>query len=163
MKTRPRYLQNVKPAKFSAFTLVLKMFLLIRKDQFGGKLEKEVAIFLLFALMFLRFKKAISYHLEGGDLMTMIDQQSILSQIFLECWREDTFKQRFLNDPKSVLTEYGISTTDDIDIEVVENTDRKVHVVLPATLIDEETAADADLRNAPCQWGMCRPKGSTGN
>jgi len=39
------------------------MILLLRKGQFGEKSEKEIAIFLIFALMFLRSKKAISYHL----------------------------------------------------------------------------------------------------
>jgi len=34
------------------------MFLLPRKGQFGEILEKEVEIFLIFVLMFLRFKKA---------------------------------------------------------------------------------------------------------
>jgi len=38
------------------------MFLLLRKGQFGQKLEKKVEIFLIFVLIFLRFKKAISYH-----------------------------------------------------------------------------------------------------
>jgi len=33
------------------------MFLLLRKGQFGEKLETEVEIFLIFLLMFLRFKK----------------------------------------------------------------------------------------------------------
>jgi hypothetical protein len=48
------------------------MFLLLRKGQFGEKLEKEVEIFLLFVLMFLRIKKAISYHHLGK--VPVIDQ-----------------------------------------------------------------------------------------
>jgi len=39
------------------------MFLLLRKGQFGEKLEKEVAIFLIFLLKLLPAQKAISYHL----------------------------------------------------------------------------------------------------
>ena len=38
------------------------MLLLPRKGQFGEGLEKEVAIFLIFALMLPGFKKPISYH-----------------------------------------------------------------------------------------------------
>jgi len=38
------------------------MSLLPRKDQFGEKSEKEIAIFVIFVLTFLRFKKAISDH-----------------------------------------------------------------------------------------------------
>ncbi|HUT69373.1 MAG TPA: FIST C-terminal domain-containing protein [Desulfatiglandales bacterium] len=37
-----------------------------QKGSIWRKLEKEVEIFLIFALMFLRFKKAISYHLTGA-------------------------------------------------------------------------------------------------
>ena len=54
---------KVKPATFSALTLILKILLLPRKGHLGQKLEKRVAIFLIFALMLLGFKKAISYHL----------------------------------------------------------------------------------------------------
>jgi hypothetical protein len=43
--------------------LILKILLLSRKGQFGEKSEKEIAIFLIFALMLLGFKKTISYHL----------------------------------------------------------------------------------------------------
>ena len=39
------------------------MFLLLRKGQFGEKLEKEVAIFLIFLLKLLPAQKTISYHI----------------------------------------------------------------------------------------------------
>jgi hypothetical protein len=54
----------VKPATFSAFTLASKMFLLLRKGQFGEKLERKVEIFLIPVLKFLQVQKTISYHLE---------------------------------------------------------------------------------------------------
>jgi epoxyqueuosine reductase len=63
--------------------LVLKLFILVRKGRFGEKSEKEVAIFLIFALMFLRFKKAISYqHLSTnarllGQFLNQLGYKSI--------------------------------------------------------------------------------------
>jgi ABC-type branched-subunit amino acid transport system ATPase component len=54
------------------------MSLLPRKDQFGEKSEKEIAIFVIFVSTFLRFKKAISYHLSrtlmGDPDLIMIDE-----------------------------------------------------------------------------------------
>ncbi len=37
-----------------------------------------------------------------------------------------------MSDPRAVLAEYGMPVPDDMDVNVVENTDTTVHITMPA-------------------------------
>ncbi len=95
--------------------------------------------------------------------MTITEQHKILSEIFLKCSKNDSLKQHFKSTPKIVLVEHGFDVPDDIEIKVVENTDRKVYITLPAHPGMQDELSYSDLQTAPCIFGMCKPKGSTGN
>ena len=62
----------------------------------------------------------------------MTDVLNKLNGLIISCWRDDSLKQRFLNDPHAVLAEHGIDVSDDANVNVVENTDSTVHISLPA-------------------------------
>ena len=72
----------------------------------------------------------------------MTEQRNQLADLFAACWKDEALKQRFMNDPKAVLAEYGIDVLDGMDLNVVEKTDNCVHLTLsmkpPGDLTDDE-------------------------
>ena len=79
----------------------------------------------------------------------MTEERNQLAELFAACWKDDALKQRFMNDPKAVLAEYGMDMPDDMDFKVVENADNCVHITMPMApdghheLSDEELSAAA--------------------
>ena len=79
----------------------------------------------------------------------MTEQQNQLAALFAACWKDEALKARFMNDPKAVLAERGIDVPDNIDVNVVENSDNTVHITMPKApggsteLSDEELAGAA--------------------
>jgi len=78
----------------------------------------------------------------------MTDHQSVLAKIHAACWKDETFKVRFMNDPKAVLAEHGIDVPDRIEVTVVENTDDRVHITLPKAPSDHGDLSDEELEAA---------------
>ena len=79
----------------------------------------------------------------------MAEERNQLAALFAACWKDDALKQRFMNDPKSVLAEYDIDVPDGMDVNVVENSDNTAHITMPMApeghheLSDEELSAAA--------------------
>ena len=78
----------------------------------------------------------------------MTNERNALGQLFAECWKDEALKQRFMSNPKEVLSERGIKLPDGININVVENTDNSVHITLPAPPEAHGELSDADLMAA---------------
>ena len=74
------------------------------------------------------------------------DQQKSLARLYSDCCKDETLKQRFIDDPVSVMKDYRISIPVGCDIKVIENTDERFHITLPRKPSDE--LSDDDLRNA---------------
>lgn len=88
----------------------------------------------------------------GGSTVTdgsRPDKQ--LAQIAAKAWADEGFKTRLLREPAQVLREHGISVPDGVEIRIVENTDRVVHLVLPPR--PEEELTEEQL--ARVTGGMC--------
>ena len=79
----------------------------------------------------------------------MTEQRNQLAALFAACWKDEALKARFMSDPKAVLAERGIDVPDNIDVNVVENSDNTVHITMPKApggaigLSDEEMAGAA--------------------
>jgi hypothetical protein len=68
-----------------------------------------------------------------------VDNQIKSYEQFFERVRTDeTFKQRFLKEPKSVLTEIGIEIPDSVEIKIHEDTPTLKHLVIPADTSSDE-------------------------
>ena len=63
--------------------------------------------------------------------MSSRDNQKKLGQIIADCWRDADFKKRFIANPKQTLAERGIAVPDQIEIKVVENTQRQYFITIP--------------------------------
>ena len=75
----------------------------------------------------------------------MTEQRNALAEIFAKCWTDQAFKNQFMSNPKTVLSEYGMDVPDGMDINVVENTDSCVHLPLPMPPRDMNSLSDSQL------------------
>ena len=78
----------------------------------------------------------------------MTEQRNQLAELFAACWKDEALKQRFMNDPKAVLAEYGMVVPDGMAVNVVENTDNTVHITMPAPPSGSMDLSDEELSNA---------------
>ena len=78
----------------------------------------------------------------------MTEQRNKLAELFAACWKDEALKARFMADPKAVLAEYGMDVPDEIDVNVVENSDNTVHITLPASPSKDSELSDKELENA---------------
>ena len=82
----------------------------------------------------------------------MTEQKNALTQLFAACWKDEALKARFMSDPKAVLAEYGMDVPDGMDVNVVENTDNRVHITMPAPPSGGMDLSDEELSNAAGGW-----------
>ena len=78
----------------------------------------------------------------------MTEQRNQLADLFAACWKDEALKQRFMNDPKAVLAEYGMDVPDGRAVNIVENTDDIVHITLPAPPSGSHDLSDEQLSDA---------------
>jgi nitrile hydratase alpha subunit len=64
------------------------------------------------------------------------------SQVVAKAWADDKFKQRLLANPAAMLKENGVAVPAHVQVIVVENTDKVVHLTLPAKPSGEISEAD---------------------
>jgi len=57
--------------------------------------------------------------------------QKSYGKVVAKAWADPDFKTKLLADPKTVLKENGLEFPQDVEILVVENTDKIVHLILP--------------------------------
>ena len=78
----------------------------------------------------------------------MTEEKNALAQLFTECWKDSTLKDRFMKDPKSVLKERGMHVPDDLDVKVVNNEHDCIHITMPAAPEGHHELADEELMHA---------------
>ena len=78
----------------------------------------------------------------------MTEQQNAMVELFTACWKDEALKARFMSDPKAVLAEHGLDVPDNIDVNVVENSDNTVHITIPMAPRGSDKLSDAELLNA---------------
>ena len=75
----------------------------------------------------------------------MTEQRNAMAELFAACWKDEALKARFMSDPKAVLAERGIDVPDNIDVNVVENSDNTVHITMPKAPDTTDQLADEEL------------------
>jgi len=69
--------------------------------------------------------------------------QTVTAMALARCWRDQAYRERFVRDPKAVLSEEGLHVPAEMAIEVVQDTPAVLYVVLPHGVDAAETAAKA--------------------
>jgi hypothetical protein len=87
---------------------------------------------------------------EQGDPKS--DDQSVIrrrensqnwARLVAQVWADDQLKQRLLTNPAAVLKEFGATIPAGMEVRVVENTDKVVHLTLPAKPLGDVTELTA--------------------
>ena len=78
----------------------------------------------------------------------MTEQRNALTELFAACWKDEALKARFMSDPKAVLAEHGMDVPDNIDVNVVENSDNTVYITMPMPPEGHASLSDDELSNA---------------
>jgi hypothetical protein len=68
--------------------------------------------------------------------MNQEEQARKISQLIAKCWADEGFKQKVLADPAATLRAEGVELTAGLSYVAHENTDRVVHLVVPAKPIE---------------------------
>ena len=64
------------------------------------------------------------------------------AKIIARAWRDPAFKAKLLADPRATLRDAGLPVPDDVTVEVVENTAKHFHLVLPPAPTTGELSDD---------------------
>lgn len=89
-------------------------------------------------------------------------QQKAWAKIVAKAWSDEVFKQRLLKNPDAVFQEYGLDTPEGITFKIHENSNKVIHITLPAKpegLSDEQlknVAAGAAASKLGFFFGVCK-------
>ena len=85
------------------------------------------------------------------------DAQNRYGKIVAKAWTDEAFKARLMSDPKSIFKENGIDVPEDVEVKVVENTDKLIHFSLPPKP-EEGDLSDEELEKiaAGCSAGIIK-------
>jgi intein-encoded DNA endonuclease-like protein len=76
-----------------------------------------------------------------------------MAKVIAKAWSDESFKRKFLSDPKEVLEENGITLPAELEVKVIEQTDKVMYIVIPFRPDDAEggswMCAD-DAYDPPC-------------
>ena len=70
------------------------------------------------------------------------ERQQKWAKVVAQAWTDDGFKRKLLSEPTSVLNEAGLNVPDGVKVDALENTDRLIHLVLPAKPTTGDLSAD---------------------
>lgn len=71
-------------------------------------------------------------------------QSKKMNQVIAKCWSDESFKIKLLADPAAILKAEGVTVPDGVSVSALENTDKVLHLVIPAKPTD---LSDDDLDN----------------
>ena len=78
----------------------------------------------------------------------MTEQRNAMAELFAACWKDEALKARFMSDPKAVLAEHGIDVPDNMNVNVVENSDNCMNITMPAAPSASNELSDSELTEA---------------
>ena len=82
----------------------------------------------------------------------MTEQRNAMAELFAACWKDEALKARFMSDPKAVLAEHGIDVPDNMNVNVVENSDNTVHITMPTAPGGSTELSDEEMAGAAGGW-----------
>ncbi len=65
------------------------------------------------------------------DYLLVMETRGSFGQLVQKATEDPALRQRLVQTPKQVLAEAGITLPADLEVEIVENTDKVIHLVLP--------------------------------
>jgi len=66
------------------------------------------------------------------------------AKLIAKAWSDETFKHRLMTDPTDALADIGVAIPDGVQVQVLQDTSDKMHLVLPAAP-DNGSVKDQEL------------------
>lgn len=85
----------------------------------------------------------------------MSEQTKAMQALVTACWKDSELKQRLIQDPISVLTEFGVPIPNGKSVAVVENTESTIHITIPERPDTQIELSDEELESAA--GGVTKP------
>lgn len=86
----------------------------------------------------------------------MLDQhKGEIGAVIARAWSDAEFKRQLLSEPRRALAEMGVVIPPDLEVEVVEDTPKKVHFRLPSTPLQSQVR-ERDIDAASSVKVTCR-------
>lgn len=73
------------------------------------------------------------------------DNKNIRAKIIVRAWKDPTFKEKLLKNPRTALKEMGLETSENVELKVVEDKRNTFTFVLPAPIAEMGTLSEAEL------------------
>jgi len=83
--------------------------------------------------------------------MNQEEQAKKMGQLIAKCWADETFKKKVLSDPVSTLRAEGVELSAGVSYVMHENTEKVVHLVIPAKPTDLSDEDLAHVAGGTCQ------------
>jgi hypothetical protein len=84
------------------------------------------------------------------------EQAKKMSQLIAKCWADESFKQKVLSDPATTLKAEGVELPAGLLLKVHENTDKVLHLVIPAQPTDLSEEELTNVAGGVGGVGSCR-------
>jgi Nitrile hydratase, alpha chain len=83
--------------------------------------------------------------------MNQEEQAKKISQIIAKCWADEDFKQKVLANPAATLRAEGLDLPADLSYVAHENTEKVIHLIIPAKPTDLSDENLAHVAGGTCQ------------
>jgi hypothetical protein len=77
------------------------------------------------------------------DYLLVMEARGPFGQLVQRATEDTALRQRLLQAPKQVMAEAGVTLPEGLEVEIVENTDKVIHLVLPPLVEARETEGGA--------------------
>lgn len=78
------------------------------------------------------------------DKVNMASNPSLdLSRVIPRAWADESFLQLLKSEPRNALRELGYELPSDVEVSVIEDTQSKIHVVIPVSPLKQSPIVDS--------------------
>ena len=77
------------------------------------------------------------------DYLRVMETRGSFGQLVQQAAEDPVLRQRLMQTPRQVLAEAGITLPAGLEVEIVENTDKVIHLVLPPLMEASEAEGGA--------------------
>mgnify|MGYP000370772129 CR=1 FL=1 len=78
---------------------------------------------------------------------TAMTRKDLEENLIVKAWKDSSFKQELISEPKVALAKEGIVLPDSIEVKVVEETPNVLYFVIPNPPSDTSTLSEAELES----------------
>jgi hypothetical protein len=75
------------------------------------------------------------------------EQERKYAKLIARVWSDESFKEKLVSDPRTVLAAEGLPVPDGVEVTIVEQTEQRLYLIIPMRP-DGITVEEVDIRRA---------------